>query len=384
MGRVDSDLCCSPDRSVFSVVSALRTRDLRSGRGHPCRSLGDRTPMGSAPASSISLTDQLVAADSRPLRAQPKASVVDSPAHSSLGEPTRRIRGRLGSFSLVPRGRMDRTRARPLAAAHIRSADRSADLLTRCSDRAAESQRPADVLLSLRDPPLPRHAEIHRRMGFAQLSPSRILAFPARCAGCVRGPQLVPSRAATARPASFARQFVCRSRLNPIDTAVRPDRGPPGRGAARRLATKRGRAPAVRGTRFPQRPDPAGNGDLRRSPRRPGRLFNHYDWGGYLIWRLYPSTPVFIDGRADLYGQQLFDQFAETYQFKGAWQQTLQQWSIDTVIVPPDSPLATGLRNSPGWTVSYEDPQAVVLTALPNAIRRELAPAKSSSAKANP
>jgi hypothetical protein len=113
----------------------------------------------------------------------------------------------------------------------------------------------------------------------------------------------------------------------------------------------------------------------------PGRIFNHYDWGGYLIWKLYPSTPVFIDGRADLYGQQLFDQFAETYQFKGAWQQTLQQWNIDTVIVPADSPLATGLRSSHGWTVSYEDPQAVVLTALPNAIGREPASARLSIAK---
>jgi hypothetical protein len=96
-----------------------------------------------------------------------------------------------------------------------------------------------------------------------------------------------------------------------------------------------------------------------------GRIFNHYDWGGYLIWRLYPATPVFIDGRADLYGKELLDQFADTYQFKGAWQQTLHRWSIDTVLVPADSALATGLRNSPGWTVCYEDAQAIVLTAPP-------------------
>jgi hypothetical protein len=93
-----------------------------------------------------------------------------------------------------------------------------------------------------------------------------------------------------------------------------------------------------------------------------GRVFNHYDWGGYLIWKLYPSTRVFIDGRADLYGEQLLDKFADTYQFKGAWQQTLQLWGIDTVLVPHDSALATGLRSAPGWTVSYEDSQAVVLT----------------------
>jgi hypothetical protein len=100
-----------------------------------------------------------------------------------------------------------------------------------------------------------------------------------------------------------------------------------------------------------------------------GPIFNHYDWGGYLIWKLYPGTRVFIDGRADLYGKPLLDQFANTYQFKGDWQQTLQQWRIDTVLVPPDSALATGLRTSPGWTVTYEDPQAVVLTAPSPAIQ---------------
>jgi len=99
-----------------------------------------------------------------------------------------------------------------------------------------------------------------------------------------------------------------------------------------------------------------------------GRIFNHYDWGGYLIWKLYPSTPVFIDGRADLYEKPLLDQFADTYQLKNDWQKTLQLWNIDTVIIPQDSALATGLRVSPGWTLAYQDPQSVVLRASPHPI----------------
>jgi hypothetical protein len=93
-----------------------------------------------------------------------------------------------------------------------------------------------------------------------------------------------------------------------------------------------------------------------------GPLFNAYNWGGYLIWKLYPSTRVFIDGRADLYENQILDQFADTYQFSDDWRQTLHQWGIRTVFVPRDSPLATGLLSQPGWTVSYEDEQALVLT----------------------
>ena len=101
---------------------------------------------------------------------------------------------------------------------------------------------------------------------------------------------------------------------------------------------------------------------LHRHPPS-GPIFNHYDWGGYLIWKLYPSTPVFIDGRADLYGAKLFHDFANAYELKGSWQQILQSWGIQTVLVPPDSALAVGLQNAPGWTVSYRDSQAMILTA---------------------
>jgi hypothetical protein len=93
-----------------------------------------------------------------------------------------------------------------------------------------------------------------------------------------------------------------------------------------------------------------------------GNIFNHYDWGGYLIWKLYPATPVFIDGRADLYGPELLHDFADVYQFKGRWPQILQRWHIQTVIVPPASALATGLQNAPDWTVDYQDSQAIILT----------------------
>jgi hypothetical protein len=89
-------------------------------------------------------------------------------------------------------------------------------------------------------------------------------------------------------------------------------------------------------------------------------IFNHYDWGGYIIWCLYPRTPVFVDGRADLYGEQIFEEFADTYQLHGNWQKTLEKWMVKTVIVPPDSALATALRTDSRWSISYEDRQAIV------------------------
>jgi hypothetical protein len=100
-----------------------------------------------------------------------------------------------------------------------------------------------------------------------------------------------------------------------------------------------------------------------------GPIFNHYDWGGYLIWNLHPAIPVFIDGRTDLYGEPLLHDFADLYQFRGPWQQILQRWRIQTVLVPSASALATGLRGAPGWTVSYHDSQATILTDLQPSVR---------------
>jgi hypothetical protein len=96
----------------------------------------------------------------------------------------------------------------------------------------------------------------------------------------------------------------------------------------------------------------------------PGPIFNHYDWGGYLIWRLYPSAHIFIDGRADLYGEPLLQQFADAYQLRRDWRPTLAQWGITRVIIPPDSALATGLRSAPDWAVIYQDPKAVIFSRL--------------------
>jgi len=115
------------------------------------------------------------------------------------------------------------------------------------------------------------------------------------------------------------------------------------------------RQPQVEALRFPWgalaylQPHPPG-----------GPLFNNYDWGGYVIWKLNPPTRVFIDGRADLYGEALMRQFADAYNLKGDWQRPLQTWQIGTVLVRPDCALATGLRYVRGWDVQYSDPQAII------------------------
>jgi hypothetical protein len=96
-----------------------------------------------------------------------------------------------------------------------------------------------------------------------------------------------------------------------------------------------------------------------------GRIFNLYDWGGYLIWTLYPEYQVYIDGRADVYGSGFLTDYKGISAMKPGWQQTFERYDISTVLIEPDSVMANFLRQSSDWRVSYEDKTSVLFSMNP-------------------
>jgi hypothetical protein len=96
--------------------------------------------------------------------------------------------------------------------------------------------------------------------------------------------------------------------------------------------------------------------------RAPGReVFAYYDWGGYTIYKLYPEFRVFIDGRADLYGDDLLQQFQTAVQLRTGWRQVLDRWGVRAVLLPRQAALAQALVLDPKWHLEYRDAQAVLL-----------------------
>jgi hypothetical protein len=79
------------------------------------------------------------------------------------------------------------------------------------------------------------------------------------------------------------------------------------------------------------------------------RLFNEYGWGGYLIYTLYPNQKVFIDGRADVYGESLMNQHSEVVQLKPNWREVLEQYGVDLLLIEKDSRLSVLLDAAEGW-----------------------------------
>jgi hypothetical protein len=89
-----------------------------------------------------------------------------------------------------------------------------------------------------------------------------------------------------------------------------------------------------------------------------GHLFNSYNWGGYLVWAL-PQFPVFIDGRADLYGNELINDWWNVVDGTPQGFALLDQWKVQTILLEPTWPIIKLLPSS-GWQEVYRDNLAVI------------------------
>ena len=88
--------------------------------------------------------------------------------------------------------------------------------------------------------------------------------------------------------------------------------------------------------------------------RPPGQLFNFYNFGGYLIWRAYPTYRVFIDGRTEVYGDSVFDQYLRVEFLNPDFETTLDHYGVNTVFISAGDPLRP-LLEARGWRQVYSD-----------------------------
>lgn len=96
---------------------------------------------------------------------------------------------------------------------------------------------------------------------------------------------------------------------------------------------------------------------------RPGeRVFNRYEWGGYLGLRL-PDRPIFIDGRADLYGDLIIREYVETISVNDDPQALFDRYRIDHIVFPTNTTLGRWLDASDAWESVYADGVASVWVA---------------------
>jgi hypothetical protein len=96
--------------------------------------------------------------------------------------------------------------------------------------------------------------------------------------------------------------------------------------------------------------------------RPSGPMFNSYNWGGYLLFMLWPDYPVFVDGRTDLYDDAFLREYIDIYVANDGWQERLDEHGVQLIFVETNSVLAKFLRIDPTWQENYRDDMAVVFT----------------------
>jgi hypothetical protein len=89
--------------------------------------------------------------------------------------------------------------------------------------------------------------------------------------------------------------------------------------------------------------------------RRPIRLYSSWQWGGYLIYRLWPALSVFNDGRTDFYGPSFVEEGLRAWDASPDWRDVLERYRVDAVLLPADSALASVLRQTGDWKLVYQD-----------------------------
>jgi len=96
----------------------------------------------------------------------------------------------------------------------------------------------------------------------------------------------------------------------------------------------------------------------------PLRLYSSWQWGGYLIYRLWPSLTVFDDGRTDFYGPAFVNEGLRVWDTHPDWSGILDRYQVNAALLPVDSPLASIMRERRDWKPVYQDRGAVLFAKV--------------------
>ena len=97
---------------------------------------------------------------------------------------------------------------------------------------------------------------------------------------------------------------------------------------------------------------------LRRNSVR-GPLYNNLNWGGFLMWYM-PDYPVAVDGRNDLYGDELDQIFYDSQSAEKGYLTDPYLNEAGVVVLDASMPLAKILTADPRFQLIYRDALAVV------------------------
>ncbi len=111
-------------------------------------------------------------------------------------------------------------------------------------------------------------------------------------------------------------------------------------------------------------PFPSGGVDRLAAIAPDARVLAYYDWGGYVIERLYPTGGrVFIDSRADMYPDRILNDYLAIQDAQPSWPRLVASYGVQAMLFRPWDPIAAGPAVAAGWCEAYRDADTVLLLA---------------------
>lgn len=99
----------------------------------------------------------------------------------------------------------------------------------------------------------------------------------------------------------------------------------------------------------------------------PGKMFNNYDIGSYLIWRLYPERRVFVDNRPEAYSVDFLQNiYIPMQEDEEAWEKYSKEYDFNfiifelTDITPWARSFLKRIARDSEWPVIYSDKRTAV------------------------
>lgn len=99
-----------------------------------------------------------------------------------------------------------------------------------------------------------------------------------------------------------------------------------------------------------------------------GPMFNNFDIGSFLIWKLYPDHKVFVDGRPEAYSVKFFQEvYIPMQESSEIWNKYSEQYGINYIVFDLNDGTPWGqtftylIQKNPKWVTIFKDERTIVL-----------------------
>jgi hypothetical protein len=102
----------------------------------------------------------------------------------------------------------------------------------------------------------------------------------------------------------------------------------------------------------------------------PGNIYSHFEWGEYLSWSVTPQWKIFMDGRIEIYPDEVWEKYMAVTAAKSGWQEILDEYVVGYLILDSDlhgrSGLLARVEESSHWQQAFQTHSAVLFVRSRN------------------